>query len=728
MTRILLALTLAGGPIFAELKSNGVTVNMIDLWADAQAGIAGDTYHFTAWSGSGSGGNFNGGRIYGSYNDGSGCPGGGNIAFLELTVLDWSTKSNTHVNCVNSMSSFGTAVNQPAGWSDGNAWKSYNPTSYNGVIYWPVNRQEQSNPWNAYMSTMMMSPDRGVHWCNPATWAAHTGSAGCDSSNWQANGDAPPNSSTGMMWGSVGVKTNPMARPVRVQFCQDETCTGMPFDADNYLYFDSMDGTNGPTQYGVTMYAACVAKSPAAIMDATQWWYHTTGNATCGDPASWTHNIASAVPVAQQKLAGTNFFQYPSSILYIAAAKQFLMFSYNTDGKTMLLSSDYPWGPWKRFATSPSLPPPAPATGNGQGGFPSANLAWLDSSCAGCNSHPGRWRITYATSVYGHAPAASLYLWQIEIVNGGPVTGGSGPVSAPVGVVELGTLRIRANKDGTNNRLTTRGLVRAYAMDDYLDMPSTSWSAPGTGLYVSELTGSGNCLVVGNNASGSMAWGTPSGTAGTSFVAGGITANGYSPFFNGIGGNCAGTPRLPLSGDAAFTVQMIVKPTNITSNKAGLLSISDPANYAGHKGFYIQQNRAYAGGNHIDVGDYTAKYVTTTVSWSAGSYYLLTVVKTPGVVSPSTVKVYIGTTPFTGTVTGSDDGLPPNLPATTRLVLACMEQPTSKCETGGSDSALPATYSFFALYDRALSADEVARNYSALKAAMAQAPRSVTLQ
>src|SRR4051794_27672921 len=141
MRTILISIFLAPA-LLADLRSSGRSIDQIDMYTDLGVTYAGgDTPHFTAWTGPTTGGNWNGGHIYGTYNDGHGwCTGGGNLGMIEITRLDWTTKSNTSVNCVNGMSSFGGAsqINVPSGWTDGNTWKSYNPVAYNGILYWFV--------------------------------------------------------------------------------------------------------------------------------------------------------------------------------------------------------------------------------------------------------------------------------------------------------------------------------------------------------------------------------------------------------------------------------------------------------------------------------------------------------------------------------------------------------------------------------------------------------------
>ncbi len=714
MRQLILLAVIAALPAHGDLKSNGQVIDTIDLWATGQTNIGGDTYHFTAWTGPGNGGKFNGGRIYGSYNDGSGCTGGGNIAFLEILAVDWKTKSNTRLACVNSMSGYGNAANTPPGWTEpGVAWKSFDPFSYNGNLYWFVSRQEIANPWRVTMSTVITSPDRGLHWCNPATFAAGGGT--CTSSNWQANGDPPPNATSGMMWGAIGNYTSAMARPAIVQFCQDQNCSGMPFDADHFLYFMSTTGVRDME------YAVCVAKSPSAIMDVTQWWYKKAdGNGNCGDTNYWTHVVSEAVPVQRQVTFGADNFGYPSSIIYIPQAGQFLMLSrvltFSTqDPTTIFLTSQYPWGPWKRiFISSPTDP---------VGNFPSANLAWLDSSCSGCNTNPGHWQVTFAVSKYTHMPNASLFLQKMEIVNGGPST----PNTPQSGIVNLGRLPIRASNQGVGNRLILNGLALAYAFDEHQDQPASWWTNATykPGVYTRNLLGSTDCMVAGANPPGYMVWGSQGSTAGIAYLASGITLGGYASQFNSGMGNCSG--YVPLSGDAAWTVQLIWTPTSVTGTREGLLEIGATSSFGNHQQAMLRTNQNGGGGTRIGYLELGGGLLEATLPWTAGNTYLLTITKQSGVNHLSGVKFYLGKTNYPGTVTTSDDGAPTNYPSTMHLIAGCAENPITRCDNGTLQNAVASgTWSFLGLYNRVLSADEVAHNYVALKAAMAM--RGVTVQ
>ena len=700
-------------PLSGELKSDGRLINTIDIFAESGITVfGGDTYQFTAWTGPGTGGKWNGGHVFGSYNDGHGCPeGGGNIAFLEITAIDFGKKANTAMNCVNNMRSYGNAAHQPEGWKeDGIAWKSFNPFSYNGNIYWFVNRQEISSPWHASMSTVITSPDRGVHWCNPATFAAggKGGPQTCDSGNYKADGDAPPSPDRGMMWGTPGDSTGPMARPMIVQFCQDQNCTGMPFDADHYLYFVTNTGLIDK------LYAACVAKSPAAIMDSSKYWYWTGGNGTCGDTSSWTHAVSSAVPIQNQavSLAG-----YASSVIYIKEAGQFLMTSYYFDNRPMFLVSERPWGPWRRIFIAP--------VGN-QGGFTSTNLAWLDSSCDGCNANPGRWRLTYTGSVYGHTSDATLYLHQVEITNGEPADS--------IYRTQPGTarsIRAAARVPVTGGaHLVPRGLSRLFLFDDSHDYPPGVWSGGvnrDAAPYYNDLTGSGACLVAGNNQGvPPIYWGRQ--TNFVQYTAAGLSLGAdYSAQAVSMAGECTGA--LPVSGDSAFTVQSVFTASALSPGRPRVIfSMVDPAGPTAHKDFYIGLDLQWQGGIHLDIHD-IGSVLTSSPNLTAGQAYLFTVVKTRGPVSPQTVKLYIGTTEVP-LVQSRTDGAPLNLSSNLMVRLGCYANGSeANCNPGTWQGELnPGVHSFLALYNRALTKEESDHNYEVIRDALGQPSRGVKLR
>jgi hypothetical protein len=294
---------------------------------------------------------------------------------------------------------------------------------------------------------------------------------------------------------------------------------------------------------------------------------------------------------------------------------------------------------------------------------------------------------------------------------------------------------VRVSKDGLNNRVIGKGLVAAYAFDEHLDQPSSVWST--YGLYVRDLLGSSQCLVGGANPAGPVGWGSQTPTAPLSLAADGIYLGGYVSQLTGPNkANCLGSP-LPLSGNPAFTAQMIVKFVTVSPSAGQLLfELMDPTlsgTGRAHKDIYLAINAGWQGGAHLDVADYVTGgyYVTSTPGWSPGNYYLVTLVKTPGPINTSTVKLYVGGTAIAlSTSAGTPDGQPLNLSPNLKIRLGCWGFGTeTNCDPGGGGATdARTTFSWFSLYDRALSADEVVHNHAALKAAMAQGPRNVIVQ
>jgi hypothetical protein len=703
--KTLIACFLVAVPLLADLKSANILAT-VDYFSQGGGGaFDGDTPYFTAWT-AGDGGSFHGGRVFGTANDtNAGC--GGAIAFIELRRLDFATKNNTRLICTNTMSGYGNsgALNTPTTWTDGvDSWKTLNPWSLNGAIFLPVNRQMQSSPWHSNTSTIIMTPDRGAHWCNSVTYNTY---GGCTSAHWSASGDPPANASQ-MMFGAPGDTSHPNTRPSVVQFCQDQSCTGMPFDADNYLYFVSATGDEK------RLYSTCVAKNPAAIMDKNQWWYHTTGNANCGDPQSWTREPAKAVKIADNN--NHTYFGLAGSVVYLAKAHLFVMTSALKASSLLLSTSQYPWGPFKRAVQFP------PESGRQT----SAMLATLDESCAGCGAEAGHWQIALAVALPGHSPSLTTFFHQIDLFTGGGLDQGKARISG---------LPARMSIPGLGNGLVLNGLAAAYDFGDWLHYPLGAGALGDANTYSADLTGSGNCLVTMRNTGSTAVFiGTQSGLI--TYSTAGIRLGGnYSSQITSQAGDCAW--NLPVSGDDALTIQMILKPENVTGNGLPIVEGMDPSikglatpNPRPHKEFYLAINSAAQGGKHIDFRDYGPQFVTTDATWDTSGYYLLTLVKTPGPVSTSTVKIYLGAKQLPGTNAGTSDGQPPNFSSQMMVRIGCMSLGVQAYFNPGANQGtlLAATHSFFAVYSRALSDDEVQANYAALKVAMAEPPRSIMLQ
>jgi hypothetical protein len=297
----------------------------------------------------------------------------------------------------------------------------------------------------------------------------------------------------------------------------------------------------------------------------------------------------------------------------------------------------------------------------------------------------------------------------------------------------LGRLPVRASNGGTGGRYILNGLKMAYAYDDKLDYPNAALAS--AGLYFRDMLGSTRCLVSGMNPPGYMVWGLQSTTPPISYASNGIYLGGqYAAQLSSSDANCSGV--LPLSGDAAFTVQMVLKMDDVSpSSGAVLFDLFDPSlsgTSRAHADFYAALNAGWEGGSHLDIGEYNgSQYLQASPSWANGQYVLITVVKRPGVLNATNASVYVGTTNYALAVLGTPaNGLGMNLSSNLKLRMGCwgFGNPTY-CNPGQSgETQNAAVHSFFALYNRALSSDEVAHNYAALKAAMARSPRAIALQ
>ena len=92
--------------------------------------------------------------------------------------------------------------------------------------------------------------------------------------------------------------------------------------------------------------------------------------------------------------------------------------------------------------------------------------------------------------------------------------------------------------------------------------------------------------------------------------------------------------------------------------------------------------------------------------------------------------MYLGGAKLTGTFTGSQDGLVTNLAADNGVRLGAWDFGTKAwCDPGDYHCQLwPATWSYFSVYDRPLTPQEVNRSWKTLRAAMARRPRSLAIQ
>ena len=237
-----------------------------------------------------------GGHAQGTCGDCSIAGSTGSMMVLELTTYDPTNVNNTNVSVVNGMSGYGTTV--AAAWL-GDSNVSAKPTSYiswHGVGFLSVCATENNAPFYQSVCFVLRTPDAGIHWCNPATFA--TGGSGgantCDSGNWSATGDSPGSySSSNFPWAS-GTEdfTSKMTRMDFTQTCTKDFSVGCPSelsggacDPSKYVCFisSSSDWTKFYTGH-IDMTCAGGPQSSSCY----SWW----------NGSSFDTNLANAASIA----------------------------------------------------------------------------------------------------------------------------------------------------------------------------------------------------------------------------------------------------------------------------------------------------------------------------------------------------------------------------------------------------------------------------------------------
>jgi hypothetical protein len=391
--------------------SSHLTGGLIDYWPSHQT-VNGDTQYCVLTSATYANGESAGtttyidpsgntntirGKVLCTLNDGVFGTTGGNIVVYSLDTLDMTNPAKIHTTLVNAMSSYGTAsgaTNSPDRWygkvtSNNLAynqanWKSDQPISVGGWIILPVFRQEVSPNYAAHDLTLIASPDGGVHWCNPHTFFDRSSGIGCDAVNWDANGDAPKCGAAGyssactdtaylaaanssMMWqeptpynGTTGL----MQEVAFFQYCGGAdlaSCTGMPDEADTYIYAYGHNGNRS------TVHLARVAKSIQSILDPKQWqWYEQPGYSptNVGDGTAWTATGVQAgatVMWASNNVNGSGtgpfywnaiYYNSPASggysgnISYLCG-KSTCSYIFPWPQSSSIISMPAPWGPFQ---------------------------------------------------------------------------------------------------------------------------------------------------------------------------------------------------------------------------------------------------------------------------------------------------------------------------------------------------------------------------------------------
>ena len=278
--------------------------------------------------------------IIGSLNDGtaytigySGYCGTENVNLQRLTSWSVANPLNTRIDGLNCMTSYGSGYDQPAGWggsygpgSGGTdaTWKSRAPVFVGGNLILPVLRQQHAG---AYMgdSTWILSPDLGQHWCNPYHYMTHSGAPGCDSSNWDANGDAPSYTtgySQSMLFQGTGLNTNPFAEIYPLDFGQDGVKSTPPDSICDPAVNMCFHGTQQGNQLRYFGYVPL-----ASLMDRTAIKIYTASSAgtNCNSPGSFSSytSLASATSIQSSGDANKYF-----GTAYIPAFQSYLLAGY----------------------------------------------------------------------------------------------------------------------------------------------------------------------------------------------------------------------------------------------------------------------------------------------------------------------------------------------------------------------------------------------------------------
>jgi hypothetical protein len=330
-------------------------------------GPQGDTYYFSAWLPNASGLPVTTGLpVVGTINDYSFGPCSGNIGVIQLDTFSWSAPTASHMTLVNCMTSFGTSpgsTNAPSGWNGANTsgdggtdgtWKSRTPFSKGGILYLPVERQISAGNQSVHDATIIISPDAGKHWCNPYTYFNHSGSPGCDSSNWDATGDAPK-------CGAASASVPCTDAGYTASSHSSMMWKAMPVKTENWLWVDYgyrdgqslppgvTDGCDPATYTCFFMLDGSVARVPnASILDVSAWTYSS-------GPSTWTATFANRIRVLATTYAGSTtntFAPVLGGLMWLKEFGSYLMVA-NIEGYLGVYQSLRIQGPWTPVFSNP---------------------------------------------------------------------------------------------------------------------------------------------------------------------------------------------------------------------------------------------------------------------------------------------------------------------------------------------------------------------------------------
>ncbi len=344
----------------------------------------GDT-NYVAWVGAAiKPGKFGGGSLIGMYNDGHDsaaigmCQGGGggnSLCVYSMDAYDKANVANTKFSVINNMPSYGAYADTSC--FDGiHQMKSRKVFALNGKLYAPIfcmngPAPAAGQPWEAFQSGMIVSPDAGSHWCNYKTYTS--GGNACTAANWQANGDNPRDAA-GFQW-PLSDGTNKVTRQMLVDFLCQDNAIGCPVVAGAdplYLYFLASDSLGAATT------VMRVLKTADPMLPAN-WSVYSAG--------SWSADVQSATDVG----GGTGGIGCCGAGYYLKDFATFAIWQHPNGFAT----APAPWGPWTSGA--PILP--------SRQGFPGP-VAGL------CPKYDVAGRVT--CTVFG-APATDLSIYEEDL-------------------------------------------------------------------------------------------------------------------------------------------------------------------------------------------------------------------------------------------------------------------------------------------------------------------------
>lgn len=346
--------------------------------------VGGDTI-YTAWvPASIRSGSYGGGSILGSYNDGTGmgCTNQ-QICLFSMDTYDPTGVTPPTFTNINQMTSYGT-IGTLCYDSTVGVHKSRAVFSVGSLLFMPIVCLNNST-WVPRQTGLIVSPDGGAHWCNYKTYLAHTGSPGCDSSNWQATGDAPVDIN-GYQWPlTTGNKMGEFS-PIDM-LCEggDANCAVAQGVNPLYVYFHANTDAGG-------LYIHRVLKSLGmAIMDPANWESYVDGNWVANSPQSAT-TANAALPLTM----------CCSRISYLRNFGVFGIFRHESTSPMHFYYSPTPWGPWRAGNTM--------TVGNSGLQFPSL----VGGLCPTYDTTTGKVTCTLYTN---DTDSHGLYIHQINLGN-----------------------------------------------------------------------------------------------------------------------------------------------------------------------------------------------------------------------------------------------------------------------------------------------------------------------